>query len=383
MSAVLIILVIIGAVLGAVVGFFRKFTKTSFWGITVLFALLFERMIGTSVKKSSSAYGISVLLTAIIVLLALSGVLLILRKLLANAVEARKKLSEYKNFDDREETDALILNAVDNGDKREYRKQLRKRKKIKDSAGIWGVLDRIFGAVSGGINGVAGFGALVVFVLLFVDLSGISALQNAFSAPLSSASWKGLGTDIALDLLIICALSLSIRTGYRGGISSTVSFVVVLGLVVGFGFASWSIASSEACAGAVEGLKNGLLSSVSGTLGGMADGIAKIIIAGVIFLLSLIVIILVAVFLPKLVDKFRENKVFSAVDGVLGALFVCAVVTLALMAFGGIAYTLYDVAFMAKFTEYATHACVGDAIYACNPMGAAFSGLPFRSWFKD
>lgn len=383
MSAVFIVLVCAGAVLGALAGFFRKFTKTSFWGITVLFALLFERMIGTSVKKESGGYGLAVLLTAIIVLLALSALLLALQQLLARSVAARKKLSEYKNYDDRAESDALILNAVDNGDRREYKRQLKKKKKIKDSAGVWGVLDRIFGTVSGCINALAGVGAVIVFVLLFADLSGISAVKNAFSACLSSSGWEGTGTDIALDLLIVCALSLSIRIGYKSGISSAVSTVAVLGLTVGFGFASWSLASGDACASAVEALKNGMLSGLSGTLGVAADAVAKAIIALIIFALSLIVVILAAVFLPKLVDKFRENKFFNAVDGVLGAIFMCAVVTMLLLVFGGIAYTLNDLPFMAQFNGYAKKACLGDGIYACNPMGSVFDGLPLRKWFKD
>ncbi|MDE7257031.1 MAG: hypothetical protein K2N50_03640, partial [Clostridia bacterium] len=76
MSALLIVLVCIGAVLGALAGFFRKFTKTSFWGITVLFALLFERVVGSSLKKSGGGYGLAVILTTVIVLLVLSAVFL-------------------------------------------------------------------------------------------------------------------------------------------------------------------------------------------------------------------------------------------------------------------------------------------------------------------
>lgn len=383
MTAVLIVLVIVGAILGALAGFFRKFTKTSFWGITVLFALLFERVVGSSVKKTGGSYGLAVILTTVIVLLVLSAVFLTLRELLSRAVEARKKLSAYKNYDEKAESEELILNAVDNEDKREYKKLLKKSRKIKDSAGVWGVLDRIFGAVSGCINVICGLGAVILFLLLFVDLSGISALQNAFSGPLSSASWDGLGTDLALDLPLVCALSLSIRIGYKGGLSSALSIVVVLGLVVGFAFASWSIASSEACSGAVEALGNGMLAGLKGTLGGAVDTVAKAIIAVIIFALSLIVIILVAVFLPKIMEKFRESKIFSAVDGVLGAVLMCGVVVMLLLVFGGIAYTLHDVAFMAKFNVYAANAHLGDGIYSCNPMGSAFNGMPFRKWFGD
>lgn len=383
MSAILIISVCVFALIGALAGFFRKFTRTSFWGISVLIALLFERMIGTSFKKNPDNYGLAVILTAVIVLLVISAVLLTLKRLLARAVEARRKLSEYRNFDERAESDELILNAVDSGDRREYKKQLRKKKKIKDSTGVWGILDRIFGTVSGCINALAGVGALIVFLLMFADLSGISALKDAFSSVLNSSGWDGFGKNVSLDLLVICAISFGIHMGYRGGISSAISILVVLGLVGGFGYGAWAIASGEACAGAVSALKNGVLSSLANTLGGTADIIAKAIIAVIIFLLSLVVIILVAIFLPKLIDRFRENKIFSAVDGVLGAIVMCAVVTALLLAFGGIAATLADLPFMAGFNEYAKGACLGDGLYSCNPLASAFKGLPIRGWFKD
>ncbi|MCM1438407.1 MAG: hypothetical protein NC131_04240 [Roseburia sp.] len=382
-SALLIVLVIVGTALGALAGFFRKFTKASFWGITVLLALLFERVVGSSVKKSGGGYGIAVILTTVIVLLVLSAVFLTLRELLKKAVEARKKLSEYQNFDERAENEELILNAVDNEDKKEYKKLLRKGKKLKNSAGVWGILDRIFGAVSGGINAICGIATVILFFMLFVDLSGIGALQNAFSVSLASSAWKGLGSDLALDLPLICAISLSIRIGYRGGISSVISTVVVLGLVAGFAAGAWAIASSEACKGAVEGLKNGMLSGLAGTLGGAADVVAKALIAVIIFALSLVVIILVAIFLPKVMEKFRESAVFCAVDGVLGAVLMCVVVIMLFLVFGGVAYTLHEVAFMERFNAFAAKAYLGDGIYSCNPMGSAFNGLPIRSWFKD
>lgn len=382
MSAVFIVTLIVGIIIGVVAGFFRKFTKTSFWGITVIIALLFERMIGTSVKKDSKGYGLAVILTTVIVLLVLSAVLLALQKLLEKAVKARKKFSEYQNYDDRAEADALILNAVDNNDKREYKRQLKKRKKIKDSAGVWGVLDRIFGCVSGGLNALAGVGAVIVFVVIFADLSSISAVKDALSSQLSSPAWKETGMAVALDLPLVCALALSIRIGYKGGITSVISIVVVFGLVVGFAVAAWSIASSEACAGTVAALNNGVLKNLSGTLGGASDKIAQGIIALIIFALSLIVVILVAVFLPKVMEKLREIKAFKAVDGVLGALLTCAVVTMLLLVVGGIAYTLHDLEFVAQFNKYARRACLGDGFYSCNPMGSSFEGVPLRNWFN-
>lgn len=378
MSAILIISVCVLAAIGAVVGFFKKFTKTSFWGLSVAIALLFERMIGTSMKKGDGGYGWAVILTAVIVLLVITAVFISLKKLLANAVAARKKLSEYKNYDERAERDELILNAVDNNDKREYKRQLKKKKKIKDSAGIWGILDGVFGAVSGCLNLLAGVGAIIVFLLMFVDLSGISALQNVFSSALDSSGWQSFGKIIALDLIIVCGISF----GIQAGLSSAISGVIVLGLAVGFGYASWSIASSAVCADAVEKLKSGALSSIS-SMGGVADIAAKAIIAAIIFALSLIIIILVAVFLPKILDKFSENKVFCVVDSVLGAIIVCVVITALFMAVGGIAATLSDLSFMEKFNEYAKGACIGDGMYLYNPLASSFKSFPLRKLFGE
>ena len=169
MAAVLVILVCVATLAGAAAGFFRKFTKTSYWGVTVMLALLFESIIGAAVKKTSSGYGLALIISTVIILVVLSGVFGVLKKLLKNAVEARMQLSHYKNFDDKEENEALILAAVDSGDKRQYKKLLKQLKKIKDSAGVWGFIDRIIGAVSGGINGLVGMGTVVLCIVLFVD----------------------------------------------------------------------------------------------------------------------------------------------------------------------------------------------------------------------
>ena len=382
MSAALIILTIVAAVAGAVVGLFKGFTKSSFFGAAALVTLLIVRVAGTAAKKGSQSYGLAVILTAVIALLAVSAVLLALKKLLQRAVEARRKLSHYKNADDREENEAYILAAVDSGDRRQYRKHLRKGKKIRDRAGVWGVIDAVLGACSCALNALIATGTVICCFLLFVDLSNIGALYNLFSASLTSGAWQSTGASLALDLPLICTLSLTIRTGYKSGISSVLCLVVVLGMLVGFGYAAWSVASSSMCAGTVDALVNGALSKLSGVLGDKTEIVAKAIIAGIIFLLSLIVVILVGIFLPRLTDKFRENKVFSAVDGVIGAIVLCAVIVAILTAIGGVAYTLNDLAFMDKFNGYADASTLGDGMYAFNPFGSSFASLPLRKLFN-
>lgn len=381
MSAILIVSVILGAILGAVAGFFKKFTKSSFWGITALFTLLFQMAIGAAVKKTSGGFGIAVLVTTVVVLFALNGVALLLKTLLVKAVESRKRISHYKNIDNIEENEALILNAVDTGNKREYKQQLKKAKKIKDSAGAWGIVDGVIGAVNGSINVLMGLGAAILALLLFVDLSQIGFLNAIFARSLGSGSWTGLGTKLAFDLPLICVLSLTVRIGYKSGISSVFSFVIIIGMIVGCAAASFSIASSSVCAGAVEGLKNGMLASLTAVLGDAVSLIARIMIAGIIFLLSLIFVILVGICLPKITSKFRESKIFSAADGVIGAVVLTIVLLVIIMIFGGVAYTLHDLAFMEKFNTYAAYSNIGDCMYAHNVMNGVFQSLPLRGWF--
>lgn len=381
MSAILIVLVIVGTIGGAVAGFFKKFTKSSFWGITALLTLLLQMAIGAAVKKTSGGFGIAVLVTTVVVLFALNGVALLLKTLLERAVESRKRLSHYKNVDNIEENEALILNAVDTGDKREYKKQLKRAKKIKDSAGAWGIVDGVAGAVNGAVNVLMGVGAAILALLLFVDLSQIGFLNAIFARSLSSGSWTGLGTKLALDLPLICVLSIAARIGYRSGFSSVLSFVIIIGMLAGCAVASFSIASSSVCAGAVEGLKNGLFASLTAVLGDTVSLIARIMIAGIIFLLSLIFVVLVGLCLPKLTSKLRESKIFAAADGVVGALVLTIVLLVVIMVFGGVAYTLNDLAFMEKFNTYAACSNIGDCMYSHNVMNGLFQFLPLRGWF--
>lgn len=382
MSAILIVLVCVGAVTGAVVGYFKKFTKMSFWGVTSLITLLLERAIGAGIKKGNGGYSLSVLITTVVILMLLSLVAVILKKLLQKAVDSRKRLSHYKNFDNVEESEALILTAVDSGDKRQYRRELRKRRRIKDSAGGWGIVDGVLGAFSGSLNVLMLLGSVILVTLMLADISGLQIADLIYGRVLSSGSWQGLGRCLAFDMPLICVLALTLRIGYKSGLTSILGLVVIVGMLVSFAFASWSIACSDMCAGAVEGLKNGLLSGVSGILGSNVYTVAKFILAAIIFILSLVFVILAGICIPKICDKIRESKTFYAIDGVAGAFVLCTAVIALITLFGGTAYTLADLPFMTGFNTYADYAHFGDCFYAYNPFNALFKILPLRGWFK-
>lgn len=383
MSIALLVITIAVAVLGALAGFFRKYTRISVWGPTVALTILLLKLVASIVKKEpgKNTFGIAMLVATVVLIILFTLLLGALKKGVAKGAASKAVYSHYKNTDDREENEEYILQAVDANDKKQYKKQLKKSRKIKDSTGGWGITDRLLGLVSGAVNAVMIVGTIIIAVLLFSDFSRISFLTDLFGDVLTSNAWTTFGYSVALDVLLIGALTGIVRTGYKGGICSVISLVVILGMVVGFAFASWSIAGSDACAGAVEGLKNGLLSGISGTLGSLSDTIAKVILALFIFLLSLILVVLVGIFLPKLLNKLKEGKVFSVIDGVFGAIVMTAIILAILIVVGAIAYTLNDLEFMAKLNEYNKLSNFSDAIYTYNPLGGVFDGLPIHDWF--
>lgn len=382
MTAVFIVILCVGIALGVLVGVFKKLSKTSIGGMAILLTLLLEKAISSGVDRQSGRYGLTMIITTIVILVVIYILLFVLKKCITKAYDARIEMSHYKNHDKIEENELLILNALDNNDKKKYKKLKRERRKIKDKAGAVGVVNAILGGLFGGVNLLIAIGVVSVSFLLFADLSQIAALKGIFATVLEGAGWMNVGKGFALDVLLITALALSITAGLKGGISSVITTVVILGMVVGFGAASFAIASSEACSGAVTALADGLLAGLKGMLGDTVNIIATAILALIIFLLSLVLIILVGIFLPKLVDKFRENKVFNIIDGVLGAIVLCGVIFGLLATVGGVAATLSDLPFMAKFNEYAAASGFADALYTCNPLAGMFAGLPIRGWFN-
>ncbi len=382
MGIILILVLIAAIIIGAVSGLVKGYAKTSFWGGTVIFTVLLERLIGGGIAKDSGGFAIAVMIATVVSLLVFTLLFATVKKIMNGKIEARRTLSEYENHDALEENETLILCAVDDNDKKAYKKLTKQRKKIKAKNGGWGVVNRILGVLFGMLNAFIGAFIFIAFVALFVEFAQIEVMTNMFSGFLESGIWPSFFGKIALDVIVISVLSLAIRSGYNSGVSSVLSVVVILALAVAFGFASWNIANGEAMAPMVEGLENGLLSALP-DLGEMKHTIAVVATAVILFLLSLIVIIIVAIFLPKLVDKCRENKVFGAVDGVFGAIVFTVFIVALMLVFGGLAYTLNDLPAMAKLNEYMGNSYFADCLYSCNPLGAIFENLPIRSWFGE
>jgi uncharacterized membrane protein YfhO len=104
-----------------------------------------------------------------------------------------------------------------------------------------------------------------------------------------------------------------------------------------------------------------------------------------LFLIFLIAVIICAIFFPKLVEKFRGEKAFYIVDGVLGAIILTVIVFGIIIMLFGTLYTLSDLPAFYKFNGYIFSSPITNALYANNPLErlfGVFDNLPFRGWFK-
>ncbi|MGN0824112.1 MAG: hypothetical protein ACI4MB_03480 [Candidatus Coproplasma sp.] len=378
-----IIAISVAAAIGAVIGIFKKATGLSFWGAIVLLSAVVALLVAKFVPTENGIYAwlmLGVTVGAIVLFICFFGWL---KKFLEKRIKNAREYSHYKNKDKVDESEAYILNAVDGKNKKQYRKLRRKRRKIKDSSGAWGVINRLLGFIAGGLDWLVAVGSICCIALIFVEVCGIGVIQdNAIVQELlTSSGWVNLGSKFAIDILIIGTLVIAIRSGFNRGIFHLITPIVVIAMLAGFGYSSWAIASSSVCEGIVTSLKDGLLVQLTSINADLSAIVAKVIITGVIFLLSLILVIITGIYLPKLLDKFRDNDAFYVLDGVLGAVFSLALLLAVYVALGGIAYTLNDLAFMSKFNSYEAQSAFANCFYAFNPLASVFANVPIRFWF--
>lgn len=382
-TIIFIIAISVAAAIGAVIGIFKKATGLSFWGVTVVLSVLVSWLVAKFVPQDSTLYSWLILGITVAAAVLLIGIFGGLKKFLEKRVKNTKEYSHYKNKDKLDENEAYIMGAVDDKNKKQYRKLRRNRRKIKDSSGGWGAVNRVLGLIVGGMDWLVAVGSIICALLLFVEFCGISVVQdNAIAKELlASDGWVKVGAKFAIDILVVGTLVITLKSGFKRGIFRLVTPIVVLAMIGGFGYVSWAIASSSLCEGMVTGMQNGLLAQVTSMNERLSGVIAKLIIAAIIFLLSFIIIIITGKTLPKLLDKYRDNDAFYVIDGVLGAILSVGVLLVAYLALGGVAYTLNDLAFISKFNSYEAQSTFANVFYQFNPLQSWFANLPLRSWF--
>jgi MFS family permease len=388
MTLVLTIVICAAAVLGLIAGLVKGFDKSSAWGAVVLLAVLLARLL-TYTTQSFSGNGLFILVAAVGSLLLLMLIFALLKKLVKKQLAKAYQLYEYKTYDEQEENKERILNALDAGDKKEYKKNVSR--KFKKKAGGWGVFNRILGGVVVALNTVMCFALIISFLLVLVGFAQIPSLTELFAEALASDAWLNLGLKLVFDLFFMVLLYACIKMGYKGGISGALCTLIILAMLGGAGYLANYIAFNtetfaSLAAQMVEGGLGETLNSVASAmsaLGVTAETLAKIILMVGLFVLFLIVVIIFGIFLPKLVNRLKEGKAFQIVDGVLGAVVLTAIVFGILLFVGGVLSTLSDLEFMSGFNECIQLNYIANSLYGYNPLASLgiLDNLPFRGWF--
>ena len=374
-SIIIVSLIALFAVIGAVTGVAKGFTQVKSWAVEMLLAgvisialsKLFSSKLDDGTVKAILSLGICLVLVCLLML-----VFVILRKRLSKSIEKRKQKWYYEHYDEIEGNTEQILSALGKEDTKTYNK-LTKRK-FRQSGGAWGVVDRVFGGVTLAIKGAVMSGIFFAVVLAVLDFSRLpaegGALYEALGGIYSSSIWAFFKNFI-FDFLLVGILMVCIKSGYSSGISSAVWTLVVIGLIGGAGYLSFhlstTVPSFVSVAGNLEAKLADKLAGVAGILEGVGLTTLKLceILIGIgIFALMLVAVILIAVFVPRLIDR----AIVRSIDGVFGAIIFTAVCFGIIFMLGAVLKTIYEVQFMDVFNAYFEKSGIATWIYDKNPV---------------
>ncbi len=378
-SIIIVSLIALFAVIGAVTGVAKGFTQVKSWAVEMLLAgvisialsKLFSSKLDDGTVKAILSLGICLVLVCLLML-----VFVILRKRLSKSIEKRKQKWYYEHYDEIEGNTEQILSALGKEDTKTYNK-LTKRK-FRQSGGAWGVVDRVFGGVTLAIKGAVMSGIFFAVVLAVLDFSRLpaegGALYEALGGIYSSSIWAFFKNFI-FDFLLVGILMVCIKSGYSSGISSAVWTLVVIGLIGGAGYLSFhlstTVPSFVSVAGNLEAKLADKLDGVAGILEGVGLTTLKLceILIGIgIFALMLVAVILIAVFVPRLIDRARDSVIVRSIDGVFGAIIFTAVCFGIIFMLGAVLKTIYEVQFMDVFNAYFEKSGIATWIYDKNPV---------------
>lgn len=378
-SIIIVSLIALFAVIGAVTGVAKGFTQVKSWAVEMLLAgvisialsKLFSSKLDDETVKAILSLGICLVLVCLLMF-----VFVILRKRLSKSIEKRKQKWYYEHYDEIEGNTEQILSALGKEDTKTYNK-LTKRK-FRQSGGAWGVVDRVFGGVTLAIKGAVMSGIFFAVVLAVLDFSRLpaegGALYEALGGIYSSSIWAFFKNFI-FDFLLVGILMVCIKSGYSSGISSAVWTLVVIGLIGGAGYLSFhlstTVPSFVSVAGNLEAKLADKLDGVAGILEGVGLTTLKLceILIGIgIFALMLVAVILIAVFVPRLIDRARDSVIVRSIDGVFGAIIFTAVCFGIIFMLGAVLKTIYEVQFMDVFNAYFEKSGIATWIYDKNPV---------------
>lgn len=385
-----------------VIGLVKGYTKTKTWATEYLFAVVLSVLIYaladlTEMKAWQSAalkIGTAVAFILVFALLSSRGKALF-NRCMANA----RKRSYYEQYGDREENTLQIIDAIESGDAKEYKKLTNR--KFKEKSGAAGVVNRICGAITLMIKVTVIVGVIGLIAFVVMDFTHLQFVSDHFSEFYASDFWKFF-SKFAMDAFVIGILFLAIRAGFRSGILSVLWVLAVLGLIGGAAYLAYGLCFNV---NAFIETAESLNASISGVTSAIADvatkiglkitdvDIAKIILGTGLFILFLIVIIIAGIAVGGIIGRAREGKAFNIVDGVLGAIVALAIAGFVMLFVGAVLWQLNDLPMMEDFNKYMFYtsskgelkpAAIASVFYSNNPLSewSVIQNLPVRSWFN-
>lgn len=328
------------AVIGLIIGLCKGFSHCPSGGIEYVLVCVGTILLGGLVKssfKSSADTGIAGVITlgiGIALIIAFSGTSALCRKLF-------------------------------NGSRK---KKIASGKKHGSGNGPSGFVDCIFGGFSLAVKGVVVAGVTAAAVLVAVDLAQLGFTDEYFGVIYAGESWSAFKPYI-FDCLVLGLIFLAVKHGFNSGISSLLWIFVMFAMVAFAGYASYHLAFNVESFGS---LANSVAAVIAGEgeITEQATLIARCIVTAGIFLLTLVVIVPVGIFVPRLLDRARDGRLFFAIDGVGGAVISVAMVAATLLVAGNIlqpfCYDLEKYSFIAGFTSYFDKSAVATYFYNKN-----------------
>lgn len=397
-SAVALILLI-----ALIVGLVKGFTKTKTWATEYLFAVILSVLIYSladlSGMKAWLAFalkiGTAVVFILVFALLSSRG-----KALIENCIANARKRSYYEQYGEREENVLQILDAIELGDEKAYKRLTRRQ--FPENRGGAGVADRICGGITLMIKAVVIFGLIAAAVFVVLDFTRLPFVAEKLGGVYESGAWQFFSRFV-MDAFVIGILFFAIRAGFRSGIISVLWVIVVLGMIGGSVYLSyWLSFNNASFIATAQSLANGALGGLSGSIAevfnnlGMSNvtdvTVCQLVLTAALSLVLIIVSVVIGAIVGSIIGRARDGAAFSVIDGVFGAVIAFAVACGVMLLLGAVFYSISDLDMMSAFNDYMYYtasdgtvkpAAIASAFYTNNPLNSLefIRNLPVRGWF--
>lgn len=395
------------AVAGLFTGFVKGFTRVKSWAVELSLTCILGICISNLIKSDNPVVKAAASLAVTLILLCLFMVnFAVLRKVLSKKIErniqkhneqleaqvaAEGELpAEYGSFEEpyaqpeyESETEMISVTGIEEAQTAQPEKKKREKKPRAYSGGGYKIADRVLGSFTLAVKGAAISLIFFSILLAIIDFSRLAAdggsLNGIFGSLYTGKFWLGYRNYI-FDIIIVGIIMISIKSSYARGLTSAVWMLTVIALVAGaFALAYHLAFNVPEFVNAADGLYAHLFADIPESLQEIITvDVAKIIICALVFIFLLIAVILVAVFVPKLIDSARDGAVFSNVDGILGAIFVTAFILALLFVVGAVLKPFGSLGFMEAFNVYFEKSGIATYFYNNNPIEF---NIPVTEWF--